>query len=133
MIITTALMCLSLNLYHEARGEPVMGQYAVALVTMNRAKEEEEVCKTVFKKHQFSWTSAVTKSKGGWYIPNHMKPTDQTAWMYATKIAQATLEGRMQDFTRGADHYHANYVRPSWASKMKLVKEIGAHRFYASA
>ena len=30
------LMCLARNIYHEARGEPITGQYAVAEVTMNR-------------------------------------------------------------------------------------------------
>ena len=26
MVVSTALMCLALNIYHEARGEPVAGQ-----------------------------------------------------------------------------------------------------------
>ena len=30
------LSCLALNIFHEARGEPKLGQYAVAHVTKNR-------------------------------------------------------------------------------------------------
>ena len=30
------ITCLARNIYHEARGEPLEGQYAVAEVTMNR-------------------------------------------------------------------------------------------------
>ena len=27
-------------------------------------------------------------------------------------------------------HYHANYVRPRWARKMKKMEKIGRHIFY---
>ena len=37
MLAQGALLCLALNIYHEARGEPLKGQIAVASVTMNRA------------------------------------------------------------------------------------------------
>lgn len=131
MIVATALMCLSLNLYHEARGEPVMGQYAVALVTMNRAKQDHEsVCGEVFKRKQFSWTAAVKKVPGGWYIPRGLHPKEPDAWMYATRIAKMTLAGRMRDFTNGSTHYHATYVRPYWASAFKPGVKIGLHQFY---
>ncbi|NIO43392.1 MAG: hypothetical protein GTO41_26515, partial [Burkholderiales bacterium] len=47
------LNCLALNVYHEARGEPMAGQYAVAEVTMNRVASRRypnTVCKVVFQK-----------------------------------------------------------------------------------
>lgn len=133
MIIATAAACLALNLYHEARGEPVMGRYAVALVTMNRAKQDHEtVCREVFKHKQFSWTTGVRKVPGGWYIPAHLSPKEEDAWRDAKIIARTTLDGRMSDFTKGATHYHATYVRPYWASAMTEVRKIGAHRFYVS-
>lgn len=131
MIIATAAACLALNLYHESRGEPVMGRYAVALVTMNRAKQDHEtVCREVFKPKQFSWTSGVIKVPGGWYIPSHMRPKEPDAWRDAKIIAKTTLAGRMPDFTKGATHYHATYVRPRWAASMINVRTIGLHRFY---
>lgn len=30
----------------------------------------------------------------------------------------------------GCDHFHANYVRPKWASKMKRCKKVNNHIFY---
>lgn len=133
MIVSTALMCLSLNLYMEARGEPVMGRYAVALVTMNRSKQDHEtVCREVFKAKQFSWTSSVIKVPGGWYVPEGLRPKELDAWRDAKIIARTALDGRMPDFTRGATHYHATYVRPYWAASMVPVRTIGAHRFYVS-
>ena len=131
MIIATALMCLSLNLYHEARGEPILGRYAVALVTLNRAKQDHEtVCREVFKHKQFSWATGVRKVPGGWHIPAHLHPKEADAWWYAKVIAKTTLAGRMPDFTGGSTHYHATYVRPYWASAMVEVRTIGLHRFY---
>ena len=35
-MIETALMCLALNIYFEARSEPIEGQIAIAEVTLNR-------------------------------------------------------------------------------------------------
>lgn len=130
MIVSTALLCLSLNIFHESRGEPVMGRYAVALVTMNRAGDSGRVCAEVFKPRQFSWTSKVRKTAGGWHVPEHMRPRDADAWDASKRIAQATLDRRMLDFTRGAEFYHAAYVSPSWAKKMMPVKTIGQHTFY---
>lgn len=59
MIGATALLCLSLNIYHESRGESERVQEAVAAITMNRASEMDKnnpVCKVVYSSHQFSWT-----------------------------------------------------------------------------
>ncbi len=30
----------------------------------------------------------------------------------------------------GATHYHANYVRPRWASRLRHADTIGRHVFY---
>lgn len=54
-----ALTCLAENVYHEARGESVEGQLAVALVTLGRTLFPEypkDVCGVVYQKNQFSWT-----------------------------------------------------------------------------
>lgn len=131
MIIESALLCLAINIYHESRGEPIMGQYGVALVTVNRAKTHDRVCHEVFRKAQFSWTSAVKKTPKGWHIPHHMLPREPDAWDKALIIARVTLDGRMLDVTRGATFYHANYVRPRWRLAMVQTKRIGAHIFYS--
>ena len=134
MIIETAVLCLAMNIFHESRGESVPGQYAVALVTMNRAKKEPaKVCKVVFQPKQFSWTGAVKSTRGGWVIPAHMvAPTiaEPDAWVKAIRIASWTLAGKMPDLTQGANFYHAKSVSPSWRKVMTRTKTIGAHHFY---
>jgi spore germination cell wall hydrolase CwlJ-like protein len=53
------LGCLVANVYHEARGEDVLGQAAVAHVTLNRVRlpaYPDSVCGVVWQKGQFSWT-----------------------------------------------------------------------------
>lgn len=133
MIVQSALICMALNIYHEARGEFVPGRYGVALVTMNRARQEEDkVCEVVFKRKQFSWTSGVVKTASGWKLPEHMRPHDKEAWRVAKLIAEQTVRGRMPDFTRGADHYHAMRVKPVWRTSLVHLADIGNHRFYRS-
>lgn len=133
MLISSALLCLALNVYHEARGESIPGQYAVALVTRNRAERDpDRVCAEVFKRSQFSWTSQVVRTKGGWLIPKGLVPREQHAWWVANRVAQVTLSGSMHDFTRGATFYHATYVSPRWRLAMDLSKAIGRHRFYVA-
>ena len=59
---TTALLCLSANIYFEARSEKVDGQIAVAEVTLNRVRSDDypdDVCSVVLQENsegcQFSW------------------------------------------------------------------------------
>lgn len=131
MIIETALLCLAINVYHESRGEPVTGQYGVALVTINRAKQEDRVCKEVFRRKQFSWTGAVQKTGAGWSIPAHMIPRDTYSWEKAKRIAKVTLAGKMFDITHGATFYHAPHAAlKNWMRVMEPTKRIGAHQFY---
>lgn len=132
MIVATALMCLSLNIYHESRGEPVPGRYAVAQVTMNRAEgQDSRVCDEVFKKYQFSWANeGVKKVKGGWFVPKHLQPSEESAWDSSKRIASTALQGRMWDFSKSAKFYHTLKVKPGWAKKMQVVARIGNHIFY---
>ena len=59
-----AVLWLAINLYHEARSEPVEAQVAVVHVVMNRADWNPENVKTVImKRKQFSWTSNRSKMK----------------------------------------------------------------------
>ena len=49
-MISAALMCMALNIYHESRSEEMRGQVAVANVTLNRVasnKWPNDVCSVV--------------------------------------------------------------------------------------
>lgn len=130
--INRELLCLTLNIYHEARGEPRRGQYAVAEVTMNRVESDRfpnTVCDVVYEKRwdkirkryvsAFSWTEIDTRSRINQNIIQH-------AW----QIAETVYHGRHQPLVKDALFYHARYVRPSWARKKSPVARIGQHVFY---
>lgn len=113
--------CLVKNIYYEARGEPILGQEAVALVTINRARSDEfktsKICDTVYAKRQFSWTDN-----------RLLRVTDAKAWKRAEEIAYKVLSGNssLENFT--ATHFHAVYVNPGWGKRKKA--KIGRHIFY---
>ena len=51
-MIVEAVMCLALNVYHEAKNQSLIGQIAVAQVVMNRVKDErypDNVCDVVYQ------------------------------------------------------------------------------------
>ena len=115
--------CLALNIYHEARGERVEGQIAVAQVTVNRVGHDEwpsTICEVVYEPKQFSWTHLIKEHS----------PSEAKAWSQARIIARDVMIGNVEDPTKGAVFYHANYVNPDWAKFMDLSKVIGNHLFY---
>ena len=119
---TTEAQCMALNIYHEARGESIEGQYAIAHVTLNRVastKWPDSICDVVYQPYQFSWTHQIRdqKPKGN-------------AWTVAKQAAALVLSGEHKDNTGGADHYHADYVNPYWSEDMDLTTTIGTHLFY---
>lgn len=105
--------CLVENVYHEARGEPIHGQYAVVWVTMARAKTYNNICKTVWKRKQFSWTS------------QKVKKLSNSDWLTTANTVYEALQ--LRD-TLNATHYHNKKVNPKW--KLKRVAIIGNHIFY---
>lgn len=126
MLVQAATLCLALNIYHEARGEPVKGQIAVGLVTMNRANwNVEEICPVVYAPKQFSWTSI--KKPSEYHPPKHNK-----SWKKAQNLAERLIKGEMKDHTKGATHFHAQSVKPYWSSSFERTVVIGNHIFYAS-
>lgn len=144
-MMTTALLCLALNVYHEARGESFQGQIAVAEVTVNRANRTgESICGIVTAYKQFSWLNAdfspVWKWDKGrkvvvgqklnphWVEKN--KATDETSWKSAIQAARLALYGLVKDPTRGSTYYHATYVDPKWKKEKVRVAKIGQHIFY---
>ena len=121
--MSPALMCLALTIYFEARSEPIFGQIAVAQVVMRRVKDirwPNTVCEVVWQTKQFSFT----------HDGKSDTPKDKKAWRTSRALAQATLNGGFQDFSQGANHYHAKEVKPYWISKLKYQITIGNHIFY---
>lgn len=132
MILNVALMCLALNIYHEARGEPMVGQHAVAQVTLRRAQERNKsVCDVVAEKKQFSWANDLPRTRDGKInMPPRLLPKDMIAWDRAWLIANQNMKGRVRDLTGGATHYHAIRAHPYWGRSMRVVARYGNHTFY---
>lgn len=123
MLMSTALMCLAMNVYHEARSENMMGKYAVAHVVMNRVEHKRfpnKVCGVVKQRHQFSW----------YWDGKSDTPTEPYAWAEAQMIAHDVLSGVAPDITKGALFYHATYVSPYWAKQFTKTVTYGQHIFY---
>ena len=120
-MVKTALMCLALNVYHEARGEHEIGQRAVAFVTVSRAESKSNICPTVFEKGQFSWTKHKKRK-----IVNK----DSKEWKKAFEVAKQVLSKSVNDPTHGATHFHHPKVKPNWRKHLKKTTKIGNHIFY---
>lgn len=136
-MLEQAILCLAANIFFEARGEPILGQYAVAQVTMNRAAGDPgQVCRVIGKPNQFSWTRGTGFRRGEGAqqrIARRAEQKDAFAWFTAQKVARAVVTGKMTyDITKGADHYHAVYVKPGWSSGFRKTIRVGQHIFYRS-
>jgi spore germination cell wall hydrolase CwlJ-like protein len=120
--------CMAVAVYHEARGESVEGQLAVARVIMNRAasgKYPTTWCGVVKQPWQFSFVNPHTG-----YLPS----VDQTsaAWRKAQGITRLAMANVVPSLPTDCLWYHANYVAPSWGRRLTKVSQIGAHIFYRS-
>lgn len=123
--------CLAENIYWEARGESLLGKYAVASVTLNRLADPnypKTICGVVRQGFypgtpgcQFSWVCDASLRK---------RAPSGDAWKQSLEIAYKTMFLDSPDPTGGATYYHATYVRPDWSREKVRVSRIGQHIFY---
>lgn len=126
------LTCLALNVYYEARGEPLAGKYAVAEVTMNRVVSRRypgTVCEVIYEKR---WDRLRKRYVGAfsWTEFDVVPHPEGEHWHQARRVAEAVYFGKQPPQLNGALHYHANYIRPSWTRGRQPVARIGRHVFY---
>lgn len=121
------LTCLTKAVYHEARGESMIGKAAVAHVVLNRykANTNRTICQIVYEKGQFT---DITK-----------RTFDYKSKAWADSIETATLSyvGYIEDPTDGGEFFFNPpltiklYGRvPKLFNKLQLTKVIGKHWFY---
>jgi N-acetylmuramoyl-L-alanine amidase len=124
----STIECLAVNAYHEARGESDLANLVIMSVISNRVKDDrfkaKTICKAVFKKFAFSWTSDGLSDK--------IKNRKQYVRLY--RLSEKFLINRKlyENLLPSADHYHSLSIRPSWSTSSELVylETIGNHRFY---
>ena len=119
MSLLEGLLWLTLNVYHEARSEPQVGQVAVALVTLNRANARHLPVKQIVQEpYQFSWT----------FQKDSYFPDDPHAFLECLRSVYIAL--KTADFTEGATHYHLENIDPYWAADYTYLNQYGSHKFY---
>ena len=145
------LYCLAMNIYFEAKSEPIAGQYAVADVVLNRvndARYPNSICEVVLQgpvreswktkkdpdlpKEERKFNPVKHKCQFSWYCDGKAdKVRDGDAWRKAQEIAYRIVnESKFRGVTESSTHYHATYVSPKWAPQLDLVGRIGTHIFY---
>jgi len=118
----SALTCMAVAIYFEARGEDIDGQIMVAEVIMNRINDTrwpDNACDVVAQPHQFSFYD-----DGRSNIPRDME-----AYTTAVLIAQEASMG--EHLGTGALYYHHITAQPAWRHRLQFVGIVGSHIFYA--
>jgi len=122
--------CLAEAVYFEARSEPVDGQAAVAQVVLNRVRSglyPTSVCGVVYQNRHRKFACQFSFACEG----KSLRITEQDSWQTAVRVARDVTYGQTYLSEVGAStHYHANYVRPFWAKRLKKMDVIGRHIFY---
>jgi spore germination cell wall hydrolase CwlJ-like protein len=122
--------CLAEAIYFEARSEPEAGQAAVAQVVLNRVNSglyPSTVCGVVYQNRNRHLACQFSFACEG----RSLRITEPDSWRQAVRVARQVTDGTTYLADVGdATHYHANYVRPFWAKRLKRMDRIGHHIFY---
>lgn len=120
--------CLTVNLYHEARGESNASNLMILGVVFNRIVDNRfpptSYCGVVFQKKQFSWLSDGKSDK----IVDRIRYKElQTLVEYALMHKELVMQ-----MSEGVTHYHSKKVQPLWRFDrgMKAVATLDNHIFY---
>ena len=129
-MMETALMCMALNIFFEARSEPIQGQIAVAEVTLNRVASDDypnTICEVVLQENsqgcQFSWRCDGKSDS----------PKEHNSFQTSKSLARLMIDDGQYISVVGknATHYHTDDIKPYWSDDMVKVEQVGKHIFYA--
>jgi spore germination cell wall hydrolase CwlJ-like protein len=136
-ISTEDVECLAINIYHEARGEPIEGQIAVGHVVFNRVKHKSypnSICEVVkqAKYNPITYHPIRHKCHFSWYCDGKSdKPKDKDKYSKAIILSKALLLNIYPDNTCGATHYfNPHKVNPKWANNYNFKVKHANHVFY---
>jgi N-acetylmuramoyl-L-alanine amidase len=111
--------CMAKNLYFEARGEPLLGQIAVAHVVLNRTRSDDypsDICSVIYEPRQFTWTAN-----------SRAKIKDWRLFLELKDLSKRVIMNTVKDPTQGALRFHR--VKPQ-SRKSNRSTIIGNHIFY---
>lgn len=116
-------------IYHEARGEPIEGQIAVALVIYNRTesgKFPDTICEVIKQRDQFTFV------KNG-DLPSMKEPEAAAEAEGVANMACAIHQFGLGEAVIGIDEnvlwFQVSRASPPWAPVW--VGEIGDHNFFS--
>jgi spore germination cell wall hydrolase CwlJ-like protein len=122
--------CLAEAVYFESRSESERGQAAVAQVVLNRAQSgiyPPTICGVVYQNRHRHLACQFTFACEG----KSLAITEPEPWRVAVQVASDVVSGKTYLADVGAStHYHAKYVRPYWAKRLRKMDVIGTHIFY---
>jgi len=135
------LNCLTLNMYHEARGEGTAGILAVSYVVLNRVNDSRfpnTICGVVKQGHHIKEKDGTSrplrnKCQFSWYCDGKSdEPKNKRDYNRLLGFSKYVLSNitKQIDITDGALFYHAEYVSPSWSKTRQKTTKIGVHIFY---
>lgn len=115
------IKCLADNIYHEARGEGIVGMFAVGNVVANRYKSgkyQKNICKIVYQTHQFTWTSK-TKKIG-----------DKESHAVASHVAKLVLTTDWYNDVTNGSLFFSSGKKPGWSKDYPIKVVINGHIFF---
>ena len=129
--MNTALMCMAMAVYFEARSEPEPGQYKVAEVIMNRVNSPRypmDVCSVV----KYDPGEGDHDCHFSFWCDGELEVIDDpAAFEQSLRVSIDVLTRASQPLLpEDAMWYHADYVEPEWADRLTLVATEGRHLFY---
>lgn len=133
--ITNAYVVVA-TLWKEARGDGYEGMQAVMNVIMNRSKGNfTNAFKVATRPYQFAvWNGISDPKQHATLLVNKYRRkelADHKQFEQAIQIVDLAMKGKLKDITGGATFYfEPTKVNPSWAAKLKFLKQIGHHVFY---
>lgn len=131
------VVCLALNIYHEARGSTEQDRIASSYVAFNRWEDsnypltlrtkERSLCNIIFDRYQFCWTN-----------DSYVKlPKEKNSWADAQELAYELYTNPIhkqlaKEFA--LQHYVVTPLvtqkgRPKWIDNRTMQVEIGAHSY----
>ncbi|WP_095012484.1 cell wall hydrolase [Tsuneonella mangrovi] len=124
-----AVSCLAAAAWYEG-GSDAESQRSVIQVVINRMRRPaypKTACGVIFQGSDRQTGCQFTFTCDGSLDRRH---PSQKAWEAARLLAQAALDGAVDEEVAQATHFHADYVSPYWAANLVLLTSVGRHLFY---
>jgi len=119
------LDCLAANIYYEGRNQPALGQLAIGITTLVRAREGNwptSICGVVHQRNQFSWVGK----------KNKQPKWDHDSYLRSLSLANQLLSGDFDNLLPlfSPTYFHTTKVNPKWSQHMSKLATINDHIFY---